>query len=57
MAARIPGAGFLLEGRTTDGRLHRGTLRVVGEPVPADRGRSGAARDVAIDRSGQSAEP
>jgi peptidoglycan/LPS O-acetylase OafA/YrhL len=46
VAARIPGAGFLLEGRSTDGRLHRGTLRVVGKPVPADLPRSGSRRDL-----------
>jgi peptidoglycan/LPS O-acetylase OafA/YrhL len=41
LAGHIPWARLLLEGRTADGRLYSGTLRVVGEAVPAALRRAG----------------
>jgi len=42
LAGYIPGGRLLLEGRTADGRLPSGSLRVVGEAVPADRRSAGS---------------
>jgi peptidoglycan/LPS O-acetylase OafA/YrhL len=44
VAGYVPGGRLLLEGRSSAGRVHTGTLRVVGEPVPTEVGRPGSAR-------------